>query len=81
MKPIDVVKNNSKRNPHREIPMEKNNLDLGTEPGVEGHSDGGSEKENDVKDEPETNLKGGDIKNTHSFQAHKDIIKAIKYIH
>lgn len=61
------------------MPIEKNNLDKNT--GDNENSDEEGEKKTDLKEEPESNLKGEDIKTINAFQAHKDSIKAIQYIH
>ena len=80
LKPIDITANNTKRNPHRDMGIEKNTLDKNS-----GENDRDSDDENDkkesIKEEPECNLKGEDIKTINAFQAHKDTIKAIQYIH
>jgi len=61
LKPIDVVTGNTKRNPHRYMPIEKNTLDKNNGNEGDANSDAGSDKKVEVKEEPETNLKGGDI--------------------
>jgi len=80
LKPIDSVTNNTKRNPHRYMQEEVCTLDktTATEGGDEEDQE---EKDKEMKEEPESNLKGGDIQCINQFQAHKDIIKSIKYIH
>ena len=84
LKPIDVTKNedgtpNKKRNPWRRMQVYTNTLDDGLS-GGDNKSDDGQKKKADANDQPITNLKGGDIQSLYPFKAHKDIIKAIKYI-
>lgn len=86
LKPVDVTKNedgtpNKKRNPWRYmkvLPV------LGTEgernDKGDNKSDDGQKKKDFANDQPISNLKGGDIQSLYPFKAHKDIIKAIKYI-
>ena len=81
LKPIDIVTGNTKRNPHRYMKPETVTLDMNSGDVNDANSDGGSEKNAEMKEEPETSLKGGDIQCINQFQAHKDIIKAIQYIH
>lgn len=48
--------------------------------GTDNKSDDSNHGGDDVTDQPISNLKGGDIQALYPFKAHKDIIKAIKYI-
>lgn len=83
MKPFDITKDedgnpNKKRNPWRFMKVTDVTLDVGNEGGDK--SDDDSKKKDSNTEQPISNLKGGDIQSLYPFKAHKDIIKAIRYI-
>lgn len=78
LRPVDIVTGNTKRNPHRCLPTENYTLDKLE--AAEGAADDDDAKDSGLKEEPESNLKGGDIQCINQFQAHKDIIKSIQFI-
>lgn len=85
MKPVDVTKNedgtpNKKRNPWRFMQVLPVTLDAGVLGGDDKSEGSGQNEKNEVSEVPISNLKGGDIQALYPFKAHKDIIKAIKYI-
>lgn len=72
LKPIDITKNNFKRNPHRYMQMEINTLDKNLSVPQEGatekeQNDDEEKEDTEQKEEPESNLKGGDIRAVLSF--------------
>jgi len=60
LKPVDVVTGNTKRNPHRYLQTETCNIDKLRGDNAEDEKDG-------LKEEPQTNLKGGDIQCINQF--------------
>jgi len=76
LKPVDLVTNNHKRNPHRILRIEKAE---GQVTGVETHSDSASNV--DALDKEIIGLLDENhLKQIKFFQAHRDVIKQIKYI-
>ena len=84
MKPVDVTKNedgtpNKKRNPWRFSSVLPVTLDVGLDGGDNKSEDGQKNKDNKT-DENKVNIEDSDIQALYPFKAHKDIIKAIRYI-
>ena len=80
LKPQDFVTGNTKRNPHRQIAEEEYNLDSSS-PDGDNNSDNGEVNQILKQQEIKQNLKDGESRCDFAFQAHKDIIKSIQYIH
>lgn len=80
LKPKDFVTGNTKRNPHRFMPVEVYNLDSNQHE-IDLGSEDTAEIQQMKKDEAESGIKDSDIPCINSFQAHKDIIRSIQYIH
>lgn len=80
LKAKDLVTGNTKRNPHRVMPVEKYSLDNNEHDG-DNNSEDGDEQPKVSKITGDKALDGGKVAHEISWLAHKDNVKAIQYIH